>query len=916
MIIDIGGEKTKMGIYGEVRNNFRVIESKQGKQEIPSVIALNDQGDIQFGENGERVMGNKGYVSIKYPMLINSITQKLNEQHKSKRFEWIFRDGDGLSVLEDDPLKIKIGGITASYGFLISAYIDELIDHIDIKEGNIKTDYPSVFSIPSFFNNKQLDILYNSMTALTTEIDDQQDAVVGDDIPKEDVKDIDGEIQELQNEVSQLDDDKFIQRKKETKKKNTVKTNKKKNKKRVKGLKKSKADTQEEEFQLEDTQEEEFQLEDDINTLKEDELKEDTNNNFEPVENKLIKKLKETTLFVSNHVIHALAYYSTENNEIINPTNKPIIVIEFGASYCRATKFIIKGKKTIKLLQHEVDFNINTRKLNHNVFLMVLKKFVNTEEVVNKIKSMAPHQLAELWKGIDEMRIKLSANEQLITEFMNQKIILEQNEFNLLLREEMHELTQMLLSMKSKDQDDLVYLTGGLSYTPILKEKVKDIFGPYSSKIGSKQMLEGMKLFGMMHPINGAITSASNLPYIEDILPFGLYIKIDDQQIELFKKNHQFEDGNEENIDIDPKGAKYIELCTYPVSENEYDSDNCFDMYEVEGKIHIKVVSLSEGFIESIVASGGIKRVNKEREDLISLIRKRRTNNEIVQKQIMKKVEYQTLLMTYRDNKVCKKDKAFMEFIYSELDLLDDEKLYPLDEIETKIKEAQRLYEELLHGNPNKETIDQDLKEDEEEETKKKEKLLNNELKSDKEELNQKNIENNEEKDNDNEIEERQEKDNNKRKRPNEEEKERIRKIKEEWKKHLNEKDNQKQQQQKNPEKHEEDKLLITAKDVTNNLKDKLHKKGIQDNTLNDLINKIEKKINDKTLTNNEFLEYFENIKKQLMIDSTKQSVLSNYFINPIVILLCCFLIGTIILFFIKSRRKQNEVELEDIRER
>ncbi|EDR28231.1 DNA double-strand break repair Rad50 ATPase, putative [Entamoeba dispar SAW760] len=843
MIIDIGGEKTKLGTYGEVVNSFRVIESKQGKQEIPSVIALNDQGDIQFGENGERVMGNKGYVSIKYPMLINSITQKLNEQHKSKRFEWIFRDGDGISVLEDEPLKIKIGGITASYGFLISAYIDELIDHIDIKEGNIKTDYPSVFSIPSFFNNKQLDILYNSMTALTTEVDDQQDAVVGDDIPKDDIKDIDGEIQELQNEVSQLDDDKFIQQKKESKKKNnkkTIKTNKKKNKKRVKGLKKSKEN--EEEFQLEDNQEEEFQLEDDINTLKDEELKEDTDNNFEPVENKLFKRLKETTLFASNHVIHALAYYSTENNEIINPANKPIIVIEFGASYCRATKFIIKGKKTIKILQHEVDFNINTRKLNHNVFLMVLKKFVNTEEIVNKIKNMAPHQLAELWKSIDEMRIKLSANEQLITEFMNQKIILEQNEFNLLLREELHELTQMLLSMKSKDRDDLVYLTGGLSYTPILKEKVKDIFGTYSSKIGSKQMLEGMKF------------------------------------------------------------------------ENEYDSDNCFDMYEVEGKVHIKVVSLSEGFIESIVASGGIKRVNKEREDLISLIRKRRTNNEIVQKQIMKKVEYQTLLMTYRDNKVCKKDKAFMEFIYSELDLLDNEKLYPLDEIETKIKEAKRLYDELLHGDPNKETIDQDLKEDEEEENKKKEKFINDEIKSNKEELNQKNIEN-EGDDDDNEIEEKQEKDTTKKKRPNDEEKERLRKIKEEWKKHLNDKDNLKQQQ-KNPKKDEEEKLFITAKDALNNLKDKVNKKGIQDNTLNDLFNKIEKKINDKTLTNNEFLEYFETIKKQLTIDSTKQSLLSSYFIKSIVVLLCCVFVGIIILFFIKSKRKSTEVELEDIRER
>ncbi|ELP90803.1 hypothetical protein EIN_026820 [Entamoeba invadens IP1] len=657
-------------MYGSLPTEFKMVETKTGKKEVSSLVVFKVDGDVLVGEKGERQMSHKGSVPIKYPMTLNGITRELNDANKKKRTIEVMREEDYITVGEESPLKLLAGNLTISYGFLISSLLDEVIELADGKTAKMSGDFPNVISIPSFYQPKQIETLSLGVNALS----DQEEFVLKSDpdMKEQNEKDEGKTGDEMLKEfIDDMNDDK------ETPKEKTVKVPKKTKGKKKKIKKTKKTDNLKKRVLDKLTQKEEG--------------KETENTSKIPDQKEAAKALQSVTTFAPNHILHALEYYAIEDIKETKK-NQTVVVVEFGASYFRATKFRVKGKE-IEMIQHETSFLINTRKLNQMVLILILKKFENRQQVIEKINTMTPAQEAALWKTVDAFRVQLSANERVITEFMEKPIVLVRSEFEELIKSDIDDIVKLLMPMR--EGVDAVYLTGGLGYTPIISKKVEEVFGKVSRKM--TKLLEGMRLYGMMHPINGVLTSASPLPLIHDILPFGFYVKVGGSDVQIFEKNYKLPDDNVESVEIEMNGNKDIQLCMYTPGKTEYDVDNCFDDYEVEGNVMLEIVPLSMGLVKSVKAEK-VKKVGDKKEDVAVLIKNKRSRDKSMELIVQKRMEYQKLLMNIKDDPNIVQEDEVYDSILKELDEVENGEDIALIDLEKKIKVAKKMWDDLKSG--------------------------------------------------------------------------------------------------------------------------------------------------------------------------------------------------------------------------
>ncbi|KAL7715963.1 DNA double-strand break repair Rad50 ATPase [Entamoeba marina] len=700
-LIDIGGETTKVAVYGEKEVPFRYLTSSNGKYFEPTVIAFTSSGEVLIGSNAQTREEHKGVSSIQYLFLYNGISKERSIANKRKRFNLVSRSGDNVRIIEQDPLQLQVGVITTSYGFVLSSFLNEIVDDIPLNDQNLQTDFPLVLGVPSFYNPNHINQILFAFSSLVKEDDNDVGIDVGDEEKNDDnfneneknqneeelelkQNGVDNDpIENLENYLNNNDDDEM----------ETLKDNNDLNlndflrsiKKSKKSKKKSKKATKDDTFN--DLDDDEFQLNQQQNDGDNDN---DDNTNEGIGDNDLDDddddSKHDNIKVIPNHLIHALSYFATQHNKENNPSNLPVVVLEFGASYFRGTKFQINGERTIKLLQHEVSFAINTRKINHALLVLLLNKKTDQQSVLNIIQSYTPSQTTRMWKEVDEIRVKLSASETLVTEFMEEKVQIDRSDLEGVLVNEINEINELL--QKLSGDNSLVYLTGGLSYTPILRKQVENVFGTFSIRIGSEQLLEGMKLFGVLHPLNAMVTSAGKLPIIEDILPFGLYVEMDGFKEQLLERNHQFSGSNKEIVEFEPSEPQTISLCMEDVGGSEYDVDNCFQRYKVNGKVQVVVVPMNEGMIQQITAENGVSVVGEENQqeeggDGVDI-----TNEEEIERRIRRKVEYQkTLEHLKKQIRVLKKHPDLVDFIKSELKSIDNEVLYDVSEIDGKERE-------------------------------------------------------------------------------------------------------------------------------------------------------------------------------------------------------------------------------------
>ncbi|KAL7715405.1 hypothetical protein QTN25_007029 [Entamoeba marina] len=688
-IIDIGGETTKVAVYGEKKNSFRYITTINEDYFEPTIVACSPSGGFLIGDDAKKREEHKGFATMQYPFLYNEISKERHISNIKKRFNLVLRSGDGIRLIGQYPLNLRIGKTTTSFAFIISTFVDEIVDDLNLNTQSIQTDFPLVLGIPSFYNPSQVDgVLYafpsigGAFDTTNTGENNNNNVNILDKVNtgKDDIEKLENDLKEIEDDMKGLNENDVM----------NMNDNLQPTKKTKKSKEKSKTTTDD---ILNDLDGVEYRLnaaQRDNENINEVGIDKNTENE----DNQMPDYIK----VIPNHLVHALSYFETQHNKENNPSNLPIVVLEFGASYFRGTKFQINDEKTIKLLQHEVSFAINTRKINHALLVLLLNKKTDHQSVLSIIQSYTPTQTIRMWKEVDEIRVKLSTSKSLVTEFMGEKVLIDQSDLEEVLVNEISEINELLQQLSG--DDSLVYLTGGLSYTPILRKQVENVFGTYSSEIGNEQLLEGMKLFGVLHPLNGAITSTDKLPIIEDILPFGLYVEMDGSKKQLLERNHQFSGFNKEIVEFVPSKPQTISLCMEDVGGSEYDVDNCFQRYKVNGKVQITVVPINQGLIQQIIVeNGGIIIENGDVDEVTNINGVDGIGEVEKQNRIRRKIEYQKEL-----KELLKRIESLGNYpdlinaVYDELKGVDNEVLYEIEEINIRKKELMEYIDSYIEA--------------------------------------------------------------------------------------------------------------------------------------------------------------------------------------------------------------------------
>ncbi|ELP88081.1 hypothetical protein EIN_222240 [Entamoeba invadens IP1] len=294
--------------------------------------------------------------------------------------------------------------------------------------------------------------------------------------------------------------------------------------------------------------------------------------------------------FIPKHKAHLGMVLNAVNKKLVD-MKEHYLVIECGAHDTRithinvfnGTQFTVKTHKTVKVSAD----SLNTALV----------------DIVGDVRGSVETQ-AHL-KQIEELRLKLSSNTQITTLFeeLEKNITVTRDEFNEKISDILKPLRETLNQEKETlNQNFTVFLIGGLSYTPKIKEIVESVFGNYSIRLsGDEYLFESIKTLMTFEKM-------VNSPFeIVDFIPFDVSIKMNGAESPFIKRDQPMKLANRYQISI-PQ--------TQSLEFLDAESKVLLRKYTIEGmekneNMTFRVDSLEKGIVNSLEIPNATIRLNE-----------------------------------------------------------------------------------------------------------------------------------------------------------------------------------------------------------------------------------------------------------------------------------------------------------------
>lgn len=295
---------------------------------------------------------------------------------------------------------------------------------------------------------------------------------------------------------------------------------------------------------------------------------------FGPNKLEKIRYMVNGVRFIPKHKLHAAMIMNAVSKNSIDVKNE-YLIIEAGSYETQITKIKLQDNEFI--IEDSLVVPLRVEELNEKLMPLVGNGRTQLEK-------------QSILQEVEELRIKLSSNKEITTylDELDTEVTIKREEYNAVIADLIEPLIQKLKEVKEKlDENAMVFLIGGLGYTPIIKENVQSIFGEYSIRInGDEFMMESARLMILLEQMNEPHMK------ITDLIPYNINLRINGKTESFLKKSHLF--GMEFSAQI-PK----TDLIEFVNDGNEVLRTFKVSM-EKEGLMKVKILTLQDGLMDEI----------------------------------------------------------------------------------------------------------------------------------------------------------------------------------------------------------------------------------------------------------------------------------------------------------------------------
>ncbi|EDR29906.1 hypothetical protein EDI_112080 [Entamoeba dispar SAW760] len=408
---------------------------------------------------------------------------------------------------------------------------------------------------------------------------------------------------------------------------------------------------------------------------------------FTPYDIERIRLILPEVQFITKHKLHAGMILDAVLKKVIDIKDE-YVMIDCGAHETAITKVkMINGTQFSIVSSNVIPLSIH--QLN--------KKLAG---LVGSVRGVSENH--NFMNQINELRVKLSSNQEItmFIEELEKNVTITRDQFNSVIVDELKPLENVLNNIKSElNENATIFVIGGLSYTPRVKELIEQTVGNYSIRLSGDQYL--MESAKTLITLDNMLDSPMN---IIDIIPYPINIKINEQEIPFINNEHQVTLDQVYNIPLsktnklefvaDIDGTKRS-VRIYSIEKMEKDTNATIYFSSIE-KGFVSSIQIENSTIQliPIFNSSAIKEEIKEQRE------KEQTKRESEAAIIAKRQEYEMLLNDFKRYITSGIDIENLESIFVDVERrivwLEDQLDLNLEDIEKEYNEFKTKYEKEL----------------------------------------------------------------------------------------------------------------------------------------------------------------------------------------------------------------------------
>ena len=297
-----------------------------------------------------------------------------------------------------------------------------------------------------------------------------------------------------------------------------------------------------------------------------------------------IKHVVQKAQFIPRFKLHAGLVMNGVKQKVIDEKEE-YLIIDCSSDETSISKISYKKESNEFTIEKTIQIPITVDEINDKLM-----------EIIGRPKGVFETQSILL--QANEMRKKLSSNKEIsmmIDEY-DETITVTRDQFNDAIKDIIAPLEEQLKEFKAElKENSMVFLIGGLSYTPKIKEMVKETFGEYSIRItGDEFMMESARLLIMNEANHDKQMKLNN------ILPYPVDLVIDGKKEDFLKQNMimNFE------LSVEIPLAKEIQMTTTNKFSGKTKIVRTFNIEKPDEKktvVRFTVVPLEKGIINELL---------------------------------------------------------------------------------------------------------------------------------------------------------------------------------------------------------------------------------------------------------------------------------------------------------------------------
>ncbi|BFU22829.1 hypothetical protein EHI8A_114430 [Entamoeba histolytica HM-1:IMSS-B] len=409
---------------------------------------------------------------------------------------------------------------------------------------------------------------------------------------------------------------------------------------------------------------------------------------FTPYDIDRIRLILPEVQFITKHKLHAGMILGAVSKRIIDMKDE-YLMIDCGAHETAITKVkMINGTQFSIISSDIIPLSVHT--LN--------KKLAS---LVGSVRGVLENH--NFMNQINELRVKLSSNQEItmFIEELEKNVTITRDQFNTVIADDLKPLENILNTIKKElNENSTIFVIGGLSYTPRIKEVIEQTVGNYSIRLsGDQYLMESAKI---LITLENMLESPMN---ITDIIPYPINIKVNEQEMPFINNERQITLDQVYNIPLGKTNR--LEFIADMSGTNRSVRIYSIEKMEKDTNATIHFNSIEKGFISSIkIENSTIQLIptfnaSNIKEEIKEQREKDQTKRKSEAAVIKKRQEYEMLLNDFKQYITSGIDDIKnVESIFVDVERrvvwLEDQLDLTLEDIEKEYNEFKTKYEKEL----------------------------------------------------------------------------------------------------------------------------------------------------------------------------------------------------------------------------